>query len=188
MKGLLSRRQPCVVWGDSVARALFEPSEPASSGRRRWGNGRFGSIASAGRRRRAAPRALYSNGRFQKLTKQTRRKKLTPRQVARLAGKLALSKKAEDVLILDMREVSSVADYFVICSGTSEVQVKAIADAVLEGLQKEGVKPWHTEGFTARRWVLIDFVDVVVHDFHAKTREYYMLERLWGDAKRIRVG
>jgi ribosome-associated protein len=75
----------------------------------------------------------------------------------------------------------------VICSGTSDVQVKAIADAVIEGLQEQGVKAWHTEGFAARRWILIDFVDVVVHDFHVKAREYYMLEKLWGDAKRVRI-
>ena len=107
--------------------------------------------------------------------------------MARLAGQLAHSKKAQDVLILDLREVSAVADYFVICSGTSDVQVKAIADAVIEGLKEEGVKAWHTEGFAARRWILIDFVDVVVHDFHVKSREYYMLEKLWGDAKRVRI-
>jgi ribosome-associated protein len=185
---LLSRRQPCVVWGTppggrhpSLENRLRVGG--GEGGRALWIDGVRGPTTVA-----PIPRALYSDGRFRKLTKKTRRKKLTPRQVARLAGELALSKKAEDVLILDMREVSSVADYFVICSGTSEVQVKAIADAVLEGLEKEGLKPWHTEGFTARRWILIDFVDVVVHDFHAKTREYYMLERLWGDAKRIGVG
>jgi ribosome-associated protein len=113
--------------------------------------------------------------------------KLTPRQVACLAGQLALAKKAQDVVVLDLRRISAVADFFVICSGTSEVQVKAIADAVIEGLEERGVQAWHTEGFTARKWILIDFVDVVVHDFHQKAREYYMLENLWSDAKRIRV-
>ena len=112
---------------------------------------------------------------------------LTPRQAAKDAAELALSKKAQDVLILDLRNISAVADFFVICSGTSDVQVKAIAEAVEEGLKKSGVTPWHTEGYAARRWVLLDFVDVVVHVFHAKAREYYMLERLWDDAKRIRV-
>jgi ribosome-associated protein len=100
---------------------------------------------------------------------------------------MAQTKKAEDVLVLDLRKISTVADYFVVCSGTSEVQVKAIADAIIAGLQEKGVRSWHTEGYGARRWVLIDFVDVVVHVFHAKAREYYMLESLWGDAKRIRV-
>jgi ribosome-associated protein len=80
-----------------------------------------------------------------------------------------------------------VSDYFVVCSGTSDVQVKAIADAIDAGLREEGVVSWHTEGYGARRWILIDFVDVVVHVFHTKAREYYMLESLWGDAKRIRV-
>lgn len=113
--------------------------------------------------------------------------KLTPRQLARLAGSLAISKKAQDVLVLDLRQISAVADFFVICSGTSEVQVKAIADAVIEGLEQTGVKAWHTEGYSARRWILIDYVDVVVHAFHVKAREYYMLEKLWGDAKRVRI-
>lgn len=88
---------------------------------------------------------------------------------------------------MDLRKISTVADFFVICSGASDVQVKAIADAVVEGLEDKGVISWHTEGYGARRWVLIDFVDVVVHVFHVKAREYYMLESLWGDAKRIRV-
>ena len=64
---------------------------------------------------------------------------------------------------------------------------RVFADAVVEGLEEKGVVSWHTEGYSARRWVLIDFVDVVVHVFHAKAREYYMLESLWADAKRIRV-
>jgi ribosome-associated protein len=119
--------------------------------------------------------------------KKVRQGKLTPRQLARLAGSLAISKKAQDVLALDLRQISAVADFFVICSGTSEVQVKAIADSVIEGLEETGVKAWHTEGYSARRWILIDYVDVVVHVFHVKAREYYMLERLWSDAKRVRV-
>lgn len=100
---------------------------------------------------------------------------------------MALSKKAEDVLVLDLRKISTVADFFVVCSGSSDVQVKAIADAVVEGLEEKGARAWHTEGYGARRWVLLDFVDVVVHVFHVKAREYYMLESLWADAKRIRV-
>ncbi len=107
--------------------------------------------------------------------------------MAKLAGAAASSKKAEDVLVLDLRNISTVADFFVICSGASDVQVKAIADAVLEALEERGVSAWHTEGYAARRWVLVDYVDVVVHVFHAKAREYYMLENLWSDAKRIRV-
>ena len=82
--------------------------------------------------------------RFDELGKKTRIKALTPRQVAKAAGSLALSKKAEDVLVLDLRKISTVSDYFVVCSGTSDVQVKAIADAVVSGLEEKGVIAWHT--------------------------------------------
>ena len=84
--------------------------------------------------------------------------------------------------------LDGVADYFLICSGTSEPQVKAIAEAVEDQLRAAGAKPWHIEGREFRRWVLLDFVDVVVHVFHEKTREYYLLERLWGDARRVDLG
>jgi ribosome-associated protein len=95
----------------------------------------------------------------------------------------ALSKKAENVLTMDLRGLTSTCDFFVIASGTSDVQVKAIADAVKNGLSDEGEKPWHVEGYEGKRWVLLDYVDVVVHVFDEETRDYYQLERLWGDAK-----
>ena len=81
-----------------------------------------------------------------------------------------------------------MCDYFFICSGSSEVQVKAIAEAVEETLSQHEVRPWHIEGFESRRWVLLDYVDVVVHVFHEKTRDYYMLDRLWGDARSVDLG
>ena len=88
--------------------------------------------------------------------------------------------------MLDLRELAGVSDYFVIVSAASEVQTKAIADFIEEQLREShGVKPWHVEGKDGRRWVLLDYIDVVVHVFHERTREYYLLERLWGDAKRI---
>jgi ribosome-associated protein len=108
--------------------------------------------------------------------------------VLRLAARTAVSKKAQDIIALDLREVSGVADYFLICSGTSEVQVKAIAEAIDDRLRDEGARSWHVEGFEGRRWVLLDFVEVVVHVFHEKTREYYLLERLWGDARSVDLG
>jgi len=104
-------------------------------------------------------------------------------KLARRAAELALSKKAQDVVILDLRGLSAVTDFFVICSGLSDTHVRAIADAVEEGLKREGSRKWHVEGYSHRRWVLLDYVDVVVHVFHHKTREFYLLERLWGDAK-----
>lgn len=104
--------------------------------------------------------------------------------LAREAARLTLTKRAEDVVILDLRSLQGVCDYFVIATGHSEVQVRAIADAVDEGMAALGHKAWHTEGYEARRWILLDYVDVVVHVFHAKAREYYLLDKLWGDAGR----
>ncbi len=103
-------------------------------------------------------------------------------RLVRIAAAAAHAKKASDVVALDLRELDGVADYFLICSGASEPQVKAIAEAVEEKLREAGTKPWHVEGREGRRWVLLDYVEFVVHVFHEKTREYYLLERLWGDA------
>ena len=106
-------------------------------------------------------------------------------EVAREAARLTLTKRAEDVVILDLRALEGVCDFFVIATGHSEIQVRAIADAVEEGmLETRGVKPWHSEGYEARRWILLDYVDFVVHVFHARAREYYLLDKLWGDAAR----
>jgi ribosome-associated protein len=108
-------------------------------------------------------------------------------EAARDAARLTLTKKAEDVVILDLSGVEAVCDYFVLATGNSEVQVKAIADAVEEGMARQGRKPWHIEGYEARRWILLDYVDFVVHVFHVRAREYYLLDRLWGDVQRERV-
>ena len=109
-------------------------------------------------------------------------------EILRAAARSALAKKARTPVALDLRELDGVCDYFFICSGASEVQVKAIAEAVEDGLKEHGVRPWHIEGFESRRWVLLDYVEVVVHVFHEKTREYYMLDRLWGDARSLDLG
>jgi ribosome-associated protein len=104
--------------------------------------------------------------------------------LARSIAEHALGRKAEDVLLVDLRGLSPVCDFFVICHGESDVQVKAIADAVIEGTLATGTKAWHVEGYQGRSWILIDYVDVVVHIFHRETRLYYRLEDLWGDAPR----
>jgi len=109
-------------------------------------------------------------------------------EVLARAAAAAASKKAHDLVALDLRDLDGVADYFLICSAGSEVQVKAVAEAVEEALRGAGVKPWHVEGREGRRWVLLDYVEVVVHVFHQKTREYYMLDRLWGDARSVDLG
>lgn len=98
------------------------------------------------------------------------------------AAELAGDRKAADLLVLDLRGISSATDYFLIASGTSDTHVKSIADHVIEELKRQGVRPSHVEGLRAGRWVLIDYIDFVVHVFHPAARDFYQLERLWGDA------
>lgn len=105
------------------------------------------------------------------------------KQLARKLANLALSKKASDIKILDLRKITTITDFFVICSGSSNPQVKAISDSVIDGSKKLGERPWHKEGITHRNWVLLDFVNVVVHIFLPETRAFYGLEKLWGDAE-----
>jgi ribosome-associated protein len=107
---------------------------------------------------------------------------LSSHESARLAGKFALDKRASDIVILDLRESTSVTDFFVLISGSADIHVKAIAENIREGLAEEGQKPWHIEGLAYGSWVLLDYVDFVVHIFLKEKREFYDLERLWGDA------
>lgn len=109
-------------------------------------------------------------------------KKLSPLALARLAGRLALSRKGFDVKILKIKALSSVCDYFVIVSGEADIHVKAISSAVDDGLSKAGYKPYQREGYSDGNWVLLDYIDVVIHVFREPTRQYYALEKLWGDA------
>lgn len=99
-----------------------------------------------------------------------------------MAGQLALDKKGFDVRILKLKKLSSVCDYFVIASGDANVHVKAIAHSVLDGLREGGHRPLHREGINNGNWVLLDYIDVVVHIFLEPTRQFYALEKLWGDA------
>jgi len=108
---------------------------------------------------------------------------MTPRRLARLAGELALEKKAFDVKILDLRKLSSVCDFFVVCSASVELHARAVADWITENLEQKQIRFWHHEGYQASRWILLDYVDVVVHIFIPEVREFYGLEKLWGDAK-----
>ena len=108
---------------------------------------------------------------------------MRPKTLAKRAALLALEKKAEDIVIADVRKLTTITDFFVICSAESSVQLKAIVDHIVEELEKKGIKAWHVEGYTNLTWVLIDYVDVVVHVFLKPAREFYGLERFWGDAK-----
>lgn len=105
-------------------------------------------------------------------------------ELAELIVEAVRSKKAKDIVLIDLRGVSEVADFFVLCTGESDLQVKAIVDGVRTRIQDElNEKPWRTEGYTHRQWVLMDYVDVVLHVFDNERREYYNLERLWADAR-----
>jgi ribosome-associated protein len=103
------------------------------------------------------------------------------------AVRAALDKKAVDVVVLDLRSTPAFTDYFVLCSGINQRQVKAIADAVEETLRTVKVRAAHVEGYDRAEWILMDFFTFIVHIFTPQTREFYSLERLWGDAERIEM-
>lgn len=101
--------------------------------------------------------------------------------LAKKAAQIAFDKKAKDIFILDLRNLTSITDYFLICTGDVDLHVKAIVDEIKIKLKPE-TKPWHIEGYQHLKWVLMDYVDFVVHVFQKDTRNYYNLERLWADA------
>lgn len=97
-------------------------------------------------------------------------------------------RKAIDPVVLDLRGLTAATDYFVIVSGTSDAHVRGMAEHLVAALAPRGVAPHHVEGLTQGRWVLLDYVDFVVHVFHPELRDFYQLERLWGDAPVVAVG
>ncbi len=102
-------------------------------------------------------------------------------------AKLLYDKKAADIEVLDISGITIVADYFVICTGSSSLQVQALANALLDAMEENGEKALRTEGMRDAGWVLLDYGNVVVHIFKQEIREFYGLERLWGDAERVPV-
>ena len=108
-------------------------------------------------------------------------------EIAQIAGQAALDKKAENLVILDVRGISSFADFFVIMSGRSTRHVQGLADSVDGALRDKKIKSTNTEGLNDGLWVLLDYSDVVVHIFYAETRGFYDLESLWHDAPRVEV-
>ena len=100
----------------------------------------------------------------------------------------ARERKAEDIAVLDLRHVSSATDFFVIVTGRSDIQVRAIADHILRSARDDGNRPDHVEGLKEGRWVLLDYIDYVVHVFHPSVRDFYRLEALWGDATSMPIG
>jgi ribosome-associated protein len=107
--------------------------------------------------------------------------------LAQRAAQIALDTKAQDLVLLDLRTVTDMTDFFIICSGTSDTHVRSIGEHVIEEMKKEGTTAHHVEGLEKGRWVLLDFVDFVVHVFHPTLRNFYQLERLWADAEQIPV-
>ncbi len=96
--------------------------------------------------------------------------------------------KAADIVVLDLRTLTDATDFFLVASGSSDTHVRALAERVLEAMTAAGRKPHHVEGLSAGRWVLLDFVDIVVHVFHPTLRAFYQLERLWADAPSAALG
>ena len=105
--------------------------------------------------------------------------------IVNLVFKAADSLSARDPVALDLRGLTDATDWFVVASGTSDAHVRGIANAVLQQLEAAGIRAHHVEGLPSGRWVLLDFVDVVVHLFHPEARAFYQLERLWNDAPRL---
>jgi ribosome-associated protein len=107
---------------------------------------------------------------------------LSINKIVKKAAQLAWTKKGQDVLIMDLRKITNVTDYFIVVSGESDIHVKAIAEHIERELKKEKIKIWHKEGFQKLNWVLLDYIEFVVHIFKPEVREFYSLEKLWADA------
>ena len=119
----------------------------------------------------------------------TKQKKLVEnsQQIASQIADLMIDKKALDIQILDVRGLTTLTDFFVICTSESQPQSRAICNHIEDEMLKEGIKPWHKEGVEKLDWVLVDFVNIVVQIFSRESREFYDFERLWGDAKITKV-
>ncbi len=107
---------------------------------------------------------------------------LSGAQIAEMGTEAALDRRANNVVVLNLSGLSSVTDFFVICSGNSDTHVEGIANNIAEKLNENGAKLWHREGGKRASWILLDYIDVIVHIFTEEAREFYGLERLWGDA------
>ena len=119
-------------------------------------------------------------------TEKRRKPSRIPSEIQRAIA-AAEDKKADDVVLLDLRKAAGFADYFLICSGGNPRQIRAIADAVMEALASDGAKPAHVEGYQRSEWILLDYFDFIVHIFGPETRLFYSLERLWGNAERVEI-
>ena len=111
---------------------------------------------------------------------------ITPRQLALLAAETCDEKKAKEIVVLDVRKITSISDYFIVCSTSNERQARAIAEGMRMKLKEMGRRELGVEGLDDARWVLQDFGDIVLHIFHESQREFYDIEGLWADAKQVR--
>lgn len=112
---------------------------------------------------------------------------LQEKQLLKIAVEAAEDKKAQNITVLDLQKISLIADYFIICHGNSDTQVQAITNEVKKRVQAAGITVCRVEGLDTARWVLLDLGDVIVHVFHREEREYYLLEKLWSDAKVVHL-
>lgn len=119
-------------------------------------------------------------------TEKRRGTRRIPREITQ-AIDAAADKKAADIVLLDLRNAGGFADYFLVCSGGNPRQIRAIADAVIEAVGKDGSRPAHVEGYERSEWVLLDYFDFIVHIFAPDTRRFYGLERLWGSAEHVEL-
>tara|TARA_B100000212_G_C27363295_1_gene529213 strand:- start:75 stop:425 length:351 start_codon:yes stop_codon:yes gene_type:complete len=104
-------------------------------------------------------------------------------KIVKKIGELILDKKGDDIKILDVRELTSLTEYFVICTSDSPPKTRAITEHIKTELKKDNISPWHIEGLEKMEWVLLDYVNIVINVFNPEMREYYNIERLWSDAK-----
>ena len=119
--------------------------------------------------------------------KQSRSNPTGSQNDAQRISELMMEKKAIDIIIIDVRKITTLTDFFVVCTSESEPQTRAITDHINQKMKEEGVRSWHIEGYEHLNWVLVDFVNIVVHIFSKDTREYYEFERLWADGTITKV-
>lgn len=112
---------------------------------------------------------------------------MTSLEMVHTAAKLLNDKQAAEITAIEIRELTTIGDYFLIASGSSNSQVKALADSVEAGLAKDGATPRRVEGYQSAMWVVLDYYDVIIHIFYEPTRQFYALDRLWADAPRVEL-
>ncbi len=112
---------------------------------------------------------------------------MNSKQTALACNAAIENKKGIDPVILDIRKLTDIADFFIVVHGNSDRHVRTIADGIIDELHVKKIKPSHVEGLREASWILLDYSDVIIHVFHYKTREFYNLERLWGDAKIVKL-